>query len=222
MTDPALNALIQAEIDGELDAAGRGELARRLLADPEARREREAYRRLGSLLAATPAIDPPASLARDILAALPQSQFRPRSWAAQWRLAAMLAGVLIAGAVVFASLKGPNPRPTELSGTLGASPTMTMVDTVRLGEGPAWARVSLYRERAQLALKVEMGPNNPADVVIKSNDYGYTIPGAGRPAQADDKLILLPNTSMDGQPVDVTLEVAGRPVAHATLRATER
>ena len=45
-----LSALIQAEIDDELDGAGRAELARRLLADPAARAERDQYRRLASLL----------------------------------------------------------------------------------------------------------------------------------------------------------------------------
>lgn len=221
MTDSDLSALIQAEIDDELDGAGRAELARRLLADPAARAGRDQYRRLASLLDAMPALDPPESLVPGILAALPQSQFRHPSWASQWRLAAMLAGVLIAGALVFETLKGPGPASVQLSGTIGASPTMTMVDTVRLGDGPAWAQVSLYRERAQLALKVEMGPDNSANVVVKSNAYDYTIRGAGRASQADNKLILLPNTQIDGHPVDVTLEVGGRAVAHARLRTSE-
>ena len=48
--------LIHAEIDGELDAANRAELARHLLADPNARTLREDLRRLCTELDALPEV----------------------------------------------------------------------------------------------------------------------------------------------------------------------
>jgi hypothetical protein len=218
MTDADLNALIQAEIDGELDAAGRAELARRSLADPGARALRDEYRRLAALLEGLPAVEPPEALARDIFAALPQPQAKgSRLWSMPWRLAALLAGVLIAGTLVFETVEGPSGGSGPLSGTIVASPPMTMIDTVRLGDGPGSARVSLYRDHAQLAVKVEMAANPAADVVIANGDFDFRIRGADRGADAGSKLLLLPAAAAHQQSLDVALEVAGRTVAHATM-----
>lgn len=62
MVDPGRLALIHEEIDGELDAAGRAELARWLLADPEGHALRDDLRRLCTALDSVPAVEPPAQL----------------------------------------------------------------------------------------------------------------------------------------------------------------
>ena len=62
MADSQRLALIHAEIDGELDAAGRAELARWVLADPEGRALRDQLRSLCAALDAVPAVDPPEEL----------------------------------------------------------------------------------------------------------------------------------------------------------------
>ena len=67
----------------------------------------------------------PAHLRADILAALPQMHPRRpvmRAWAGQaWRYAAVLAGVLLTGALVFRLMDfGSAPARDEMSGTLAA------------------------------------------------------------------------------------------------------
>src|ERR1700756_1135746 len=103
MADAPLLELLHAEIDGELDGQQRGELARRLLADPEVRALREDFQRLCAALDAVAGVEPPPELRESILAALPQSiPIRERSWwsTPRIRYAAIILLVLTAGAVV--------------------------------------------------------------------------------------------------------------------------
>src|SRR5690242_18551408 len=104
MADSEQLALIQAEIDGELDAHQRGELARRLLADPEARVLREDLGRLCRALDALEEVEPPGELRRRVLDALPQpTALRWQSWwsGPRIRYAAIILVVLAAGAVMY-------------------------------------------------------------------------------------------------------------------------
>ena len=71
MTDPRLLALLHAELDGDLDAAGRAELASHLATDPELARLRAELAAVDAGLAALPAVEPPALVLADILAGLP-------------------------------------------------------------------------------------------------------------------------------------------------------
>ena len=115
MADTAHLALIHAEIDGELDARQRSELAKLLLAEPEIRAVREDLRRLCAALDALPEVEPPAQLRANILASMPRSTLSPArsAWAApRWRYAALLAGVLGAGAIVVETLDGTRPATT--------------------------------------------------------------------------------------------------------------
>lgn len=223
MTDANCIALINAELDGELDSAARAELARRLLVDPQARALREDYRRLGMLLDAMPEVEPPVQLREHILAALPQSpRRRLRSLPSRWRLAAVLAGVVAAGAIVFEVAKGPGPSSGELSGTIAATQQPTMVDTVRLGEGPISGRVSLYRDRSQLIVNIELAASAPVDVLITGGAQAIHVSalgGAGKSTASSGRTVPLPGFPMNGQAVELAFLMGGRPVAHATLRA---
>jgi hypothetical protein len=215
--------LINAELDGELDAAQRAELARCLLADPQVRTLREDMRRLGQLLDGMKEVEPPEALRQHVFAALQQTYPRRRSFSTVgWRLAAMLAGVVAAGALVFETTKGPGMSSGELSGTIAAAQTPTMVDTERLGEGPVSGRVSLYHDRAQWALKFEMVTSAPVDVLIASGAHSLRVNGLGGLDKSGASLgstVPLPGFEMNGEPVDLTFMIGGRKVAQATLRA---
>ncbi len=224
MTDSGHLALIHAEIDGELDGQQRGELARYLLADPEARALREDLRRLCTALDALEDVDPPQQLRQSILAGLPPSSpSRARSWwsAPRLRYAALIAGVLAAGTIVYETVNGPRPATSDVAGTMAAADAPTTVDTVRLGSGPVAGRVNLYRDSAGLGLKFELVASAPVDVLIASDGHTLRVNGLGRRdgPGGPRTTVALPGFGMGGEAVDVTFLMAGREVGRATLRA---
>jgi anti-sigma factor RsiW len=221
MADPGQLALIHAEIDGELDASQRAELARTLLADPQARALRDDLRRFCQSLDALEPLEPPADLKDSILAAMPQLKPRRRwSSAPVWRYAAMVAGVLIAGTVVFEILRGPGTAPSEVAGTIALAPAATLVDTAEVGNGPVSGRVSLYRDRAILALGFDVRAALGVSAQVRSGGHVLRIDnvGQGSPAGAQTT-VALPGVPMNGQSVEVTFLAADRAVGTATLRA---
>jgi hypothetical protein len=70
MRDDRLNELLNAELDDELDAAGRTELERLLATSPEARTRRDELHRVVDALAHIKAVEPPAELRESVFAAL--------------------------------------------------------------------------------------------------------------------------------------------------------
>jgi anti-sigma factor RsiW len=221
VADPQQLELIHAEMDGELDPAQRAELARRLLADPETRALREDLRRLCTALDGLAQTEPPAQLRQSILAALPRPSPKRRGLpASAWRYAAVIAGVLAAGGILTEMLRGPTPDTSEVAGTLALAPAATLVDSVRLESGSVSGSVSLYRDRAALALKFEVTAVAPLAVVIASEGHTIRVTGLGKPgAPALPSAVALPGVAMHGQTVDLTFLIAGRPVGSATLRA---
>jgi hypothetical protein len=214
-------ALIHAEIDDELDAAQRAELARCLLADPEVRALREDFMRLCTALDALEEVEPPAQLRESILAALPQSSGQRWESRPRWRYAALIAGVLAAGAVVLQTVKGPETATTDAAGTMAAARAPTIVDTARLGNGPVSGRVILYRDSAGLGLKFELVASAPVDVLVASDGHTLRINGVGRRdvPGGPPTAVALPGLRIGGQTVDVTFLMAGQQVGRATLRA---
>jgi hypothetical protein len=231
--DPGQLALIHAEIDGELDAAQRAELARALLADPPARALRDDLRLLCLTLDAVEPVEPPLGLRESILAAMPQtahtsrgfelgSGFRSGSAVTGWRLAAMFAGVLLAGTLLFALVRSPTPEPSEVVGTIALAPAATLVDSVQLAKGPVSGRVSLYRDRAALALRFEVTVSTPVDARVASEGRMLQIVGIGirrNAAPGTATAVPLPGVPMHGQSIDVTFLSGGHPIGMATLRA---
>jgi hypothetical protein len=224
MADSGRLALIHAEIDGELDERQRAELARALLADPEARAVREDLKRVCAALDALEEVEPPAQLRESILAALPQSTpSSARSWwsAPRLRYAALIAGVLAVGTVVYETVNGPRPATSDVAGTMAAAGAPTIVDTVRLANGVVSGRVSLYRDSAGLGLKFELAASAPVDVLVASDGHTLRVNGLdmrggpGGPRTA----VALPGFGRSREAVDVTFLMAGREVGRATLRA---
>jgi len=231
VTDSGQLALINAEIDGELDAVKRAELARALLSDPQARALRDDLRRLCQTLDALEPVEPPAGLRQSILAALPQQTRKFRGFVfgsgaatAAWRQAAMLAGVLISGALLFELVRSPAPEPTEVVGTIALAPAATLIDTVQLN-GPVSGRLSLYRDRAMLALQFEVSASTPVEVQVASEGHVLQIGGLGLGGPGGDNAagsrpaVPLPGVPMHGQSVDVTFLSGGHPIGGASLRA---
>lgn len=221
MTDPRLVELINAEIDGELDTQQRAELARGLLADSSARARREDLRRLCAALAQVEDVEPPSQLRENILAALPQSKPK-QSWssAARWRLAALVAGILAGGVLVLEVSKGPQSSSTDVAGTMVAPGTPTILDTVRLSDGPVSGRASLYRDRAGLGLELDITASAPVDVLITGEGQSLRVKamgGRGKPAERPVR-VQLTGPGWEGRGVILTFLMAGDQVGSATLR----
>jgi hypothetical protein len=225
MVDTAHLALIHAEIDGELDARQRSELARLLLAEPQTRAVREELRRVCAALEALRVVEPPAQLSAGILAALPPSTLsRARSgWSTpRWRYAALVAGVLGTGAVVFETLNGTRPATSEAAGTMAAARAPVTLDTVRLGEGPVGGRVSLYRDAGGLGVAFELISSGSVDVLITSEGRTLEVTGLGGTGVAEQRTVALVGSARTGgREVGLTFLMSGREVGRATLTVPE-
>jgi hypothetical protein len=222
MADSERLALIHAEIDGELDGREGAELARCLLVDPEVRALREDLRRLCTALEALEDVDPPPQLRQSILDALPQvtpSRARSRWSAPRLRYAALIAGVLAAGTIVYETLDGPRPATSDVAGTMATAGTPTTVDTVRLGNGAVAGRVSLYRDRAGLGLQFDLVASAPVDVLVASDGHTLRVNGLGMGPGGPRTAVALPGFGRSGEAVEVTFLMAGREVGRATLQA---
>jgi anti-sigma factor RsiW len=216
-------ALIHAEIDGELNERQRAELARALLADPEARAAREGLKRVCAALDVLEDVDPPQQLRQSILDALQQSTpSRAPSWwlAPRLRYAALIAGVLAVGTILYETVEGPRPATSDVAGTMAAAGAPTTLDTVSLGNGVVSGRVSLYRDRTGLGLRFELVASAPVDVLVASDGHTLRVNGLGvRDAPGGPRTtVALPGLGRSGEAVDVTFLMGGREVGRATLR----
>jgi hypothetical protein len=213
--------LIQAEIDGELDGRQRGELARRLLADPQARELREDLRRLREMLEAIEDVEPPPELQANVLRALPvqATLAGPTRWpAARWRYAAGIALVVGAAALVYESVGGPGPGSAELAGTMAAQRAPLALDTASVEAGPVTGRVSLYRDASGLGLAFELISSTPVDVLIASEGGTLQVRGLGGTGAAEQRTVALAGFApTGGRTVGLTFLTSGREVGRATL-----
>jgi hypothetical protein len=223
MEDPDFLALVHAEIDGELDARQRAELARRLLADPKARALREELLGVTTALGALGDAEPPAELRARLfqtISTMPVPRRRSPWAAARWRYAALIAGILGMTAVVYESVDGTGAGSADTLGTIAAERPL---DSVLLGEGPVTGRVSLYRAGSVLRLGFEVTAAAPVDVLIVSDGQTVRVNDLGRSGSADPRpTVELPQASAAGsRTVDVTFLMAGREVARAKLAAPQ-
>jgi hypothetical protein len=226
--DSELQELLNAEIDGALDGPQRGELARRLLADPEARALHEDLQHLCQALDALAQVEPPRQLRQNILDALPQSSpLQQKQWWSSPRLryAAVIVLVLIAGVVLYETVHGPRPSAADLVGMMGRASQATILDAVRLDGGPVTGSVSLYRDRVGLGLKFELSASGPVDVLIAGDGRTLRVEGVGlqdKPRQGKPGGALtvgLLGFRMGGQTITLTFLMDGRQVGSTTLRA---
>ena len=223
MTDDERMALIHAELDGDLSSQQRADLARLLLADPRTRALRDELRGLCSRLDAVRQVEPPPQFKDSILNRLPSvpvaTAYRKASFG-RWRLAALVAGLLTAGTIVYETVQGPAPGSRETAGTMAAD-APTTVDSVVVPSGPVTGRATLYRDKSGLAVGLEVFAAEPVDVLISSGGHSFRINGLGssNPAGSSRQTIALPGVRMQGQDIELSFLIGERTVSRATLRA---
>jgi len=219
-------ALIHAELDDELETGQRAVLARHLLAEPQLRVLRDQMRGLCSRLDAVGQVEPPPHLKDSILSRLPPpSASVARTYAkassfSRWRLAALIAGLVTAGSIVYQTVQGPGPGSRETAGTIVAEAPAT-VDSVVVDSGPVTGRASLYRDKTGLAVGLEVSAAEPVDVLIASGGHSFRINGLGgsSPAGAARRTVPLPGVGMQGQDIELEFLVGEHTVTRATLHA---
>ena len=223
MTDDERMALIHAELDGDLSSQQRADLARLLLVDPQLRALRDELKGLCNRLDAIGQVEPPPQLRDSILNRLPSVPVAPtyrKASLGRWRLAAMVAGLLMAGTIVYETVQGPAPGSKETAGTMAAD-APTTVDSVALGGGSLTGRATLYRDKNGLALGLEVSNGGPVDVIVATAGYSFRINGLGRPEPAGHahRTVALPGVKMQGQEIELSFLVGERTLSRATLRA---
>jgi anti-sigma factor RsiW len=228
MTDLPYLHLIHAEIDGELDEHQRAALAGYLLGDTEARALRDGLRNMCAALDGMAAVEPPPLLRTNILAALPPMSAKPHRarrfdrWASPvWRYAAMFAGALIIGAVVYEAGDRRGPDASQVAGTMagpGARP-LVVLDSVQLDLGPARGKASLYRAGAGVGLELDLVSSAAVDVLVASGEQTLRISGVGGPDNPGGRrtAVVLPGAVKHGETVDLTFLAGGRQIGTARL-----
>jgi hypothetical protein len=223
VTDDERMALIHAELDGDLSSEQRADLARLLLADPRVRALRAELRGLCTRLDAVGQVEPPPQLKDSILKRLPSgpvATVNRKASFGRWRLAAMVAGLLTAGTIVYQTVQGPAPGSRETAGTMAAD-ALTTVDSVLMGSGPVTGRATLYRDKSGLAVGLEVSAPEPVDVLIATAGRSFRINGlrGSAPAGSMRQTIALPGVAMQGQAIELSFVIGERTVSRATLHA---
>jgi len=211
--------LLQAELDGELDAHSRAELARLLLADPRVRSLRDGLRRVGGQLDALGHVEPPAglkdSVMRSLPAASPVAASRPRPWrSGSWRYAALLAGVVVTGAAVVRLTSGQFGPEAEMAGTLAAPRSGLPSVATLAGAGGPLGSVSLARDAAGMRLTVELAAGVPLDLRVADREHSLEINGLGQ----GRTVLRLPGLADAGQPLELRFLASGHEVAQAQVQ----
>ncbi len=162
-----LESLIQGELDGELPAAERAELAGVLLQDAEARRLRDDYGQLHGLLRGIAAAEPPSGLRQAILEGTAERPARNSGY----RLAASFIGALmIAGLAYFAGYgRGSD---TDLQGSMAAAP-----GAVSLRAAGIAVEASLQQDGDRHQLRIRASAPTPCEVVVRFDPGATTYTG---------------------------------------------
>jgi anti-sigma factor RsiW len=182
MREGLLQELIQRELDGELSATERADLARLLLQDPEARRLHHEYRKTDQLLREIPVAEPPPELHAAIVAGPGQS---PRLAVAGRRpydrlyrvAAAILGGLLIVG-IAGLLLDDDSPR-SSLQGSLGAAPQ----DHLSLRAEGVEASALLLRDGERMRLELVVSTTFACEVIARIDPSTTTLLGNGDDAR---------------------------------------
>lgn len=161
--------LINLELDGRLDAAGRAELDQHLANDPAARARREELRAVARALADAPVPTLPLDLKESVLRRLPQRSNRARNVRRAWRGGLALAASVVSAVVVLRAVQhSPEVAPEQVSGTLV----------------PAIATVAVIRQERSLTLEFAL-PKEQSELVIDVPGTGAvsaSVTGAPEPA----------------------------------------
>jgi hypothetical protein len=223
VTDEERTALIHGELDGALTSEQRAALARLLLAEPQTRTLRDELQGLCRRLDAIGQVEAPPQLKDSIvrrLTSVPVAPAYRRASLGRWRLAAMVAGLLITGTIVYETAQGPAPGSRETAGTMAANGP-TAVDSVAVSHGPVTGRATLYRDQTGLAVGLEVSAAEPVDVLVTTGDHSFRINGLSSSNRdgGTRQTIALPGVGIHGQPIDLSFLVGERTVSRATLHA---
>jgi anti-sigma factor RsiW len=224
VADDERTALIHAELDGDLTSEQRAALARLLLAEPQTRTLRDELQGLCRRLDAVGQVEAPPQLKDSIVTRLPSvplAKAYRRASLGRWRLAAMIAGLLTAGTIVFETLQGPAPGSREAAGTIVADTSTTLDSVVVSSGGPVTGRATLYRGKSGLAVGLEMSTPEPVDVLISTGGHSFRINGLGSSGRAGGtrQTIALPGVGIQGQEIELSFLIGERTVSRATLHA---
>ena len=244
MTDPRLLALLHAELDGDLDAAGRAELASHLATDPELARLRAELAAVDAGLAALPAVEPPVLVLADILAGLPPVRretvvvalrapaavpttlpsvapvtvIRSRRMVRVWAYAASLFAVMGAGVLLQQSGLLTAELAGEAAGTLvqpGAP--AELLDSVPLEFPGISGRAQAFRDEG-VRLDIELANAEDLRVVVLGGGTEQTLAAPRHTDGASQQLHLkLSAAAIAAGRVNLRLEAQGRVVGEASL-----
>ncbi len=244
MTDPRLLALLHAELDGDLDAAGQAELASHLATDPELARLRAELAAVDAGLAALPAVEPPAVVLADILAGLPPlprepvvvplrapasapttaplaapvTVIRSRRVVRVWAYAASLLAVVGAGVLLQQSGLLTAELAGEAAGTLvqpGAP--AELLDSVPLEFPGISGRAQAFRDEG-VRLDIELANAEDLRVVVLGGGTEQVLAAPRHTDGASQPLRLkLSAAAIAAGRVNLRLEAQGRVVGEASL-----
>ena len=177
MLDEKSFELLNAEIDGELSAADRAELSRRLLGSPELRAVRDELRLACAELERCPQVEPPAGLREKILAAFPQAAqggptealsrlgfaLSPRTL----RFAAAIVGGVLVSAIAFQASRSVDGVGTgDVTGTMASSvPVAAGAGTLRVDATRVRGTVTLTPSAGELRVRFDLDPSQPQSAV---------------------------------------------------------
>jgi anti-sigma factor RsiW len=233
MIDERHFELIHRDLDGELSRDERAELARVLLAKPEARALRDELGRLFGELARLDDVPPPPDLAASVLSSIPKADPARRSnrFSGGWdgrvalRYAAVLGGILLLGAVLFApGIRSPgSPDISELVGTIGhpdAASRQSLIDRTRVELPTVTGTVNSYRLGGQLVLELDLQVSQAIEVRAAHAGQTFQVrlePTSGSKAE---RVLWLPDEAAAGAPVHVQFYAAGQLLHENTLRSS--
>lgn len=192
--DPRTLELIHAELDDELDAAGREELSARLAADPSARDQRDQLQRMAQALALLAPVEPPTALRQRWHSprpvATPAARPAPRRWLRP-ALAIAASGVLVAVAIGLGGVGREPMDGDQLVGTMApASPDPEAVRYLPVDADGIRGSVRLERGKDGWDLVFDLDSDVPVSVDATYDPTqlrleGYARAGSGeRPFKA--------------------------------------
>lgn len=234
MIDERHIELIHADLDGELSGEERAELARVLLANPEARALRDELSRLFSELARLEEMPPPAGLVSAVLSSIPCSRSSRRSigvsggWSGRsaLRYAAVFVGVLLLGGVFFApGIRHPGGVDvSELVGTIGKvdpASRRAPIDRADIDLAQARGTVNSYTLGDQLVLELDLKIS--AALEVRATHGGQTFQVRLDPTSGShtERVLWLPDHREGTAPLRFQIYAGGRLLHEGSLRSAE-